>query len=160
MTNYLQNVSIFISVCFNNHPIVCCLGVSICQMYGLDAESLRFKLEAVNYKATTTASEISRITIETLEVVKRQIQASLNKDTVKKAQINPKSFVTAQVNRSRLPPHMLRSLGASMGPTAVQVKQEAGDLGAHTLSSTIATSNVVFSGPPVNPEAKRKRACE
>ncbi|KAF9046503.1 DNA polymerase alpha/epsilon subunit B-domain-containing protein [Panaeolus papilionaceus] len=132
--------------------------VSICQMYGLDAESLRFKLEAVNYKATTTASEISRITIETLEVVKRQIQASLNKDTVKKAQINPKSFVTAQVNRSRLPPHMLRSLGASMGPTAVQVKQEAGDLGAHTLSSTIATSNVVFSGPPVNPEAKRKRA--
>ncbi|PPR00448.1 hypothetical protein CVT24_004509 [Panaeolus cyanescens] len=132
--------------------------VSICQMYGLDADSLRFKVEAVNYRATTTASEISRITMETLDVVKRQIQASLNKDSTKKAQVNSKAFVTAQVNRTRLPPHFLKGLGPSMGPTAVQVKQEhMGDLGP-TVTSTIATSNVVFSGPPMNSEAKRKRA--
>lgn len=52
-------------------------GVSICRIFNLSAEDLQYKLEALNFRAAATHSEIKQYTMESLTVLKTQFQQSL-----------------------------------------------------------------------------------
>jgi len=130
-------------------------------MYGISAEDMVYKVEAINYKASVTGSEISPITMETLRAVEKDIQRGLSQkaNTTKAKSQMRGSFITAQVDRSRLPKHA-QQIAAKATPLQ-QIKQEnPGETSSSSLSSSIVTTNISFIGPPTDPEAKKKRACE
>lgn len=123
----------------------------------MQPSDLFWKLEALNYNQSSTRSGISRITMEALNVVKRQLQQGLIKDNknIKKAQ---PMLATAQVNRSKLPAHMVRGMAQGSGLTAV--KQERMGDGISASTDTFTTTTVMFHGPKLDQESKKKRACE
>ena len=123
----------------------------------MQPSDLFWKLEALNYNQSSTRSGISRITMEALNVVKRQLQQGLIKDNknIKKAQ---PMLATAQVNRSKLPAHMVRGMAQGSGLTTV--KQERMGDGISASTDTFTTTTVMFYGPKMDQESKKKRACE
>lgn len=133
-------------------------------MYVIEPEDLRFKLEAINYKATVTRSEISPITMDTLSAVKTQIQQSLAKASSSKTQPNMRNFSTAQVNRSRMPAHMAATNRSMASQPSAQngglVKQDQFLVASTATANSTTSSKVVFVGPSMSQEAKKKRACE
>lgn len=137
-------------------------GVSICQMYVIQPDDLRFKLEAFNYKATATLSEIMPITMVTLSAFKTQMQQSLSKANTSRAQPKSRNLVAASVNRSRIPAHMVPPNRSNPSvQTSGPVKQEQFLTTSIASSSSISkTSNVTFVGPSMSPQAVKKRACE
>jgi DNA polymerase alpha subunit B len=132
---------------------------SICQVYNVEPSDLFWKLEALNYNQSATRSGMSRISMEALNVVKRQLQQGLTKEnkSIKKAQ---PMLATAQVDRSKLPAHMVRGMAQGSGPTAVQNKQERLGDGISTSSDISTTTTVMFHGPKLDQESRKKRACE
>ncbi|KAF9485899.1 DNA polymerase alpha, subunit B [Pholiota conissans] len=131
--------------------------VSICQLYVLEPDTLRFKLEAINYRSTATYSEIAPITMESLSTVKKQIQQSIVKESTSKTQPKKRNTSTAQVDLSKLPRHMNRG---AVQPAAA-VKQEPFHevmIASASNNDVIKTSNVTFVGPPMDLSAKKKRA--
>lgn len=138
------------------------LGVSICKMYDITPDDFRFKVEAINYKPSTTRSEISPITMETLSGVKAQIQQGLAKENAKRARTATRGLNTAHVDRNKVMAHMGRGVISKPSPSLPVVKQEHRSLETNgTISSHAAqTSNVVFSGPSTDLESRKKRGCE
>ncbi|KAJ3512303.1 hypothetical protein NLJ89_g3597 [Agrocybe chaxingu] len=131
--------------------------VSICNMYVLEPESLLWKLQALNYNASTTHSEITPITMDTLSAVKTRIQQDLAKEISRKAQPKPRAFATAIVDRSKLSKPMAQRYNPA-APSA-QVKQESvRETNSAIRSNNIVTTNVSFSGPSTDSEVKKKRA--
>ncbi|KAF8967116.1 DNA polymerase alpha/epsilon subunit B-domain-containing protein [Flammula alnicola] len=131
---------------------------SICQMYVIEPEDLLFKLEALNYKSSSTRSEISPITMDTLNALKTQIQQGLAKENAAKAQTKTRGLATAQVDRSRIPAHMNRSMAKPVAQ-AVQVKREHfGEASSASSNNGINTSKVTFVGPSMDLYATKKRA--
>lgn len=155
MTRSWLNVGIFFKVTICVLLITGLADKSICQVYNLEPSSLFWKLEALNYSQFTTRSGMSHVTMDTLSAVKTQIQQDLAKENKNNRKAQPK-FTTAQVNRSKLPAHMARSLG----PTAMQLKQEQLGEGTSTSSNISTTATVMFHGPKLDQESKKKRACE
>lgn len=135
-------------------------GVSICQLYVLEPDTLRYKLEAINYKSTATLSEIAPITMESLSAVKKQIQQSLAKENALKAQPKKRSTATAQVDLSKIPRHMNRANVQHAGFPVKQEPFQETTLASSSSSNVIKTSRVTFVGPPMDAEAKKKRACK
>lgn len=127
----------------------------MCQIYNMTPESLLWKLEAINFKSTATRSEISPITLDSIGLLKAQLQREMTMETVKRVQAKPRGSATAVVNRSRMPPNMGRSLAAVAPVAPVQVKNE--QTGETKVSSE---SSVHFVGPNSGPDAKKTRACE
>ena len=134
-------------------------------MYNIQPSDLFWKLEALNYNQSATRSGISRIiTMESLNVVKRQLQQGLSKDN-KNVKMTQPMLATAQVNRSKLPAHMVRGMAqgsssTAIGPTAVQNKQERLGDGISASSDIFTTTTVMFHGPKMDQESKKKRTCE
>ena len=122
---------------------------SICQVYNIQPSDLFWKLEALNYNQSATRSGISHITMESLNVVKRQLQQGLTKEN-KNIKMEQSMLATAQVNRSKLPAHMVRGMAQGSGPTVVQKNQER----------IATTTTVTFHGPKMDQESKKKRACK
>ena len=122
---------------------------SICQVYNIQPSDLFWKLEALNYNQSATRSGISHITMESLNVVKRQLQQGLTKEN-KNIKMEQSMLATAQVNRSKLPAHMVRGMAQGGGPTVVQNNQER----------IATTTTVIFHGPKMDQESKKKRACK
>lgn len=138
-------------------------GVTICQMYVLKPDDLRFKLEAFNYKSTATLSEIMPVTMDTLSAFKTQMQQSLSKANTSRAQPKSRNLATAaSVNRSRIPAHMIPANRSNPTvQTSGLMKQEQPLTTSVASSSSITTtSSVTFVGPSMSPQAKKKRACE
>ena len=136
------------------------LGVSLCQTFVLDPETLRFKLEALNYTSTATMSKIRPITMDSLIALKTQIQQGLTKENARKAQTKPRGIATAQIDRSKIPSHMSRNVLKPNPQITTSAKQEHSGEPSLTASSNNIISNVAFVGPSVDSEAKKKRACE
>ncbi|KAF8158218.1 DNA polymerase alpha/epsilon subunit B-domain-containing protein [Crassisporium funariophilum] len=133
--------------------------VSVCQMYNLDPDGLYYKLEAINYKASTTSSGFSPITIDTISAVKSRLQKDLANESTGRAQPKNKGLTTAQVDRSRMPSHMVRNLATASGSAAMRMKQEhAGESSMAGSGSSSSTGNVALVGPPSDLESKKKRA--
>jgi len=134
------------------------LGVSICQMFALDAETLRFKLEALNYKQSAAIYRLTPITMDSLITLKTQIQQGLAKENARKVQPKTRGSATAQIDRSRIPSHMNRNV---VKPDP-QMKQEHSVEPSKltTLVNNSNISNVVFVGPPSDSGATKKRACK
>lgn len=132
---------------------------SICQVYDMKPSDLFWKLEAVNYNQSATRSDMSHVTMDSLSLVRRQLQQGLAKETKsnKKTQSN---LSTAQVNLSKLPIHMNRGLAQGSSPTVVQIKQERLGDGILTSNNISSTTTVMFRGPKLDQESKKKRACE
>lgn len=128
-------------------------------MYNLQPSDLFWKLEALNYNQSATRSGISHITIESLNVVKRQLQQGLTKEN-KNIKMAQPMLTTAQVNRSKLPAHMVRGMAQGSGPTAVQNKQERLGEGISASSDIFTTTTVMFHGSKMDQASKKKRACE
>lgn len=118
-------------------------------------EGLLWKLEALNFKSSSTRSEISPITLDSIGMLKIQLQREMSKEVVKRVQTKPRGPTTAVVNRSRMPPNMGRSLAAVTPTAPVRVKNE--QAGETKVSSE---PSVDFIGPSSDPDAKKKRACE
>ena len=129
---------------------------SICQVYNMQPSDLFWKLEALNYNQSATRSGISRITMEALNVVKRQLQQGLTKENKNIKKTQP-MLATAQVNRSKLPAHMVRGMAQGSGSTAV--KQERLGDGIPAPTDIFNTTTVMFHGPKLDQESKKKRAC-
>lgn len=137
------------------------LGVSLCQTFVLDPETLRFKLEALNYTSTATMSKIRPITMDSLIALKTQIQQGLTKENARKAQPKTRGIATAQIDRSKIPSHMSRNVVKPNAQIATSVKQESsGESSGLTALGNNILSNVAFVGPPADSEARKKRACE
>ncbi|CAA7261468.1 unnamed protein product [Cyclocybe aegerita] len=131
--------------------------ISICNMYVLEPESLLWKLQALNYNASTTHSEITPITMDTLAAVKTRIQQDLTKEISRKAQPKPRAFATAIVDRSKLSKPMAQRYNPA--GSLPQVKQESlGETSSAVRSNNIVTTNVTFLGPSTDPEVRKKRA--
>jgi hypothetical protein len=125
----------------------------------MEPSDLFWKLEALNYNQFATRSDMSHVTMESLSVVKRQLQQGLAKEIKSNKKTQSKAS-TAQVDRSKLPAHMVRSFTQGSGPTVVQVKQERPGDGISTSSNISNTTTVMFHGPKLDQESKKKRACE
>lgn len=97
--------------------------------------------------------------MDALNVVKRQLQQGLAKEIKSNKKTQSKSS-TAQVDRLKLPAHMVRGFAQGSGPTAVQIKQERIGEGISTSSNISTTTTVMFHGPKLDQESKKKRACE
>ena len=97
--------------------------------------------------------------MESLHVVKRQLQQGLTKEN-KNIKMAQPMLATAQVDRSKLPAHMFRGMAQGSGLTAVQNKQERLGDGISASSDVFTTTTVMFHGPKMNMESKKKRACE
>jgi DNA polymerase alpha subunit B len=137
------------------------LGVSLCQTFVLDPETLRFKLEALNYTSSATMSKIRPITMDSLIALKTQIQQGLTKENARKAQPKTRGITTAQIDRSKIPSHMSRNVVKPNAQIATLVKQEhSGESSGLTALGNNILSNVTFVGPPADSEARKKRACE
>lgn len=113
-------------------------------MYNIQPSDLFYKLEALNFNQSATRSGISHITLEALNVLKRQLQQGLTKEN-KNIKMAQPMLATAQVNRSKLPAHMVRGMAQGSGPSGAQYKQER---------------LVIFHGPKMDQESKKKRACK
>jgi DNA polymerase alpha subunit B len=119
----------------------------------------------MNYKASNTGTEIAPITKETLSAFKQQMQRSMARETMKRAQVKAKAGVTANVNRARLPEGMMnqqRAMDVDLpGPSgsgsapAPAVKKEPA-----TISMNLTPSHVVFRGAKTDAESKQIRTCE
>lgn len=137
------------------------LGLSLCQTFVLDPETLRFKLEALNYTSTATMSKIRPITMDSLIALKTQIQQGLTKENARKAQPKTRGIATAQIDRSKIPSYMSRNVVKPNAQIATSVKQESsGESSGLTALGNNILSNVAFVGPPADSEARKKRACE
>ena len=132
---------------------------SICQVYNMVPSDLFWKLEALNYNQSATRSDISHITMEALNVVKRQLQQGLTKEN-KSVKMAQPMLATAQVDRSKLPAHMVRGMAQGSGPIAVQNKQERLGDDIPASSDIFTTTTVMFHGPKLDQESKKKRTCE
>jgi DNA polymerase alpha subunit B len=97
--------------------------------------------------------------MESLNVVKRQLQQRLTKEN-KNIKMSQPMLATAQVNRSKLPAHMVRGMAQGSGPIAVQNKQERLGDSISASSDIFTTTTVMFKGPKMDQESKKKRACE
>jgi DNA polymerase alpha subunit B len=131
---------------------------SICQVYNIQPSDLFYKLEALNYNQFATRSGISHITMDSLNVVKRQLQQGLTKEN-KNIKMAQSMLATAQVDRSKLPAHMVRGMAQGSGPTEVQNKQERLGDSISASSDIFTTTTVMFHGPKMDQESKKKRAC-
>lgn len=132
---------------------------SICQVYNMKPIDLFWKLEALNFNQYTTRSDLSRITMEALNIVKRQLQQGLTKENKSITKAQP-VLATAKVDRSKLPVHMVRGMAQGSGLTAVQNKQERLGDGIPASSDIFTTTTVMFHGPKLDQESKKKRACK
>ena len=147
----LQSVSTFFCSWFHlqrSNP-----GLAICRDYNISPEDLRWKLEAANFKISTTHSEIASVTLDTIVALKNQIQ----RDLTRERKVPPKS--TVAVNTSRMRRNVLlpgtapvAGTAAPTGKTVAQIKQE----NIHIAGP----SQVLFSGPSQNEAVRKKRACE
>lgn len=125
----------------------------MCQNFNLSPENLQYKLEALNFKSSTTRSEISPVTLDSLLALKAQMQ----RDLTREKKVQPRTTVTANVNRFRMPTALNRNVNLpgvpSSGRSAVaQIKQEG--------VQVAGPSRVVFSGPKQDEEGREQRACE
>ena len=139
--------------------------MSICNIYHISPTDLKYKLEAMNYKASNTGTEITPITRETLSAFKQQMQRNMARETTKKAQVKAKAGVTANVNRTRLPGGMMNQQramdvdppgpsGSGSAPAPVVKKEPV------TISTNLTPSHVVFRGAKMDMESKRMRSCK
>lgn len=123
-------------------------GLAICHNFNTSPEDLRWKLEAINFSASATHSEIKLVTLDSILTLKTQMQRDL---TQKKAQ--PKSStVAANVSRLRnkIPmPAMSATASASAAGKSVVARVKQEDI------QVAGPSRVVFSGPK-----QSGRACE
>ncbi|KAF6757583.1 alpha DNA polymerase [Ephemerocybe angulata] len=135
--------------------------VSICNIYHITPTDLKYKLEAMNYKASNTGTEIMPITIETLNAFKAQTQRNMARETTKKAQLKARGgATTANVNRARLPAQLMnqgRAMDVDAGPSgsstaATPVKKEP-----VAITLNLAPSHVVFQGAKMDAESKKRR---
>ncbi|EAU86107.1 alpha DNA polymerase [Coprinopsis cinerea okayama7 len=138
--------------------------VSICSTYNLDPSDLQYKLEAMNYKATNTRTEILPITLETLRTFRTQLQRGLANESMKRAQLKARPGATASVDRSRLPSQLMNQAramdidrpgpsSASSSSSPMQVKKEAAGI---TLS--LGPTHVLFEGAKMDSESRKARA--
>ncbi|KAF4617164.1 hypothetical protein D9613_005990 [Agrocybe pediades] len=133
--------------------------VSICKNYNMEPETLRYKIEAANYRPSATTSQIIPITMDTLSAVRTQLKQDMTKG-MKKAQVKVGGLNTAVVDRTKLNPSFGGRVfpGVGLQKLAAPVKQEAqGDPMIWSSTST-TSSNVTFTGPRTDPEARKKRA--
>ena len=137
-------------------------GVSICQMFVLDPETLRFKLEALNYKQSAATYRLTPITMDSLITLKTQIQQGLAKENARKVQPKTRGTATAQIDRSRVPSHMSRNVVKSDTQMATPKKEEhsGGPLNLTALVNNTNVPNVAFAGPSTDSGARKKRACK
>lgn len=122
-------------------------------------DDLFYKLEALNYNQSTRSGISHIVTMESLSVVKRQLQQGLTKEN-KNVKMAQPMLATAQVDRSKLPAHMVRGMIQGGVPTAVQNKQEQLEDAISASSDIFTTTTVMFHGPKMDKESKKKRACE
>ena len=125
----------------------------------MEPNDLFWKLEALNFSQSATRSGLSRITMEALNVVKRQLQQGLTKENKSITKAHP-MLATAQVDRSKLPAHMVRGMAQGSGSTAVHNKQERLGDGISASSDIFTTTTVIFHGPKLDQESRNKRACK
>jgi len=135
--------------------------VTICKHYDLEPETLRYKIEAANYRPSATSSQIVPITMDTLSAVRTQLKQDMTKD-MKKAQVKVGGLNTAKVDLKKLNPTMG---GRSFSNIALQksvlpIKQESQGDPMNWSSISTSSSNVTFVGPRTDLEARKKRACE
>ncbi|KXN88118.1 DNA polymerase alpha subunit B [Leucoagaricus sp. SymC.cos] len=125
--------------------------LAICNNFNISPEDLRWKLEAANFKTSATHSEIASVTLDTIVVLKAQMQ----RDLTRERKVQPKTTVIPNVNRARRNIHLpgmepATGAPAVMGKAVAQVKQE--DI------LVVGQSRVVFSGPSQDEAAKKQRA--
>lgn len=125
----------------------------------MEPSDLFWKLEALNYNQSATRSDISHVTMDSLSVVKRQLQQGLAKEIKSNKKTQSKSSA-AQVDRGKLPTHMIRGLAKGSGSTAVQIKQQRPGDGTSISSNISTTAIAMFHGPKLDQESKKKRACQ
>ncbi|KAG5639436.1 hypothetical protein H0H81_002307 [Sphagnurus paluster] len=126
---------------------------SICQMYNISAESLLYKWEALNFRPSATRSEISAFTIDSIVALKAQIQRDLSREKPQTRGIATTN--TAFVNRSRIPPNMIKNTNIGQLPGVVQVKNEEG----FGIPGPSTTSIVSFKGPQMDSSSVKSRSC-
>ncbi|KAG6830016.1 hypothetical protein H0H92_002544 [Tricholoma furcatifolium] len=127
---------------------------SICQIYNLSAENLLYKWEALNFRPSSTRSEISDLTMDSIVALKAQIQRDIAKENAKRPQHRMLTTSnTAMVNRSRLPGNILKSTPAVQKPiTQVKVEEDFGVPGPSTSSS------ITFKGPSKDASSLKDRS--
>ncbi|RXW23407.1 hypothetical protein EST38_g2463 [Candolleomyces aberdarensis] len=141
---------------------------SICNIYHIPPTDLKYKLEALNYRAGATMSEIVPITLETLTAFKAQMQRTMAREGAKKAQVKARGdMATASVNRSRFPGQMMNQARAmDVDPVGPSTSSSAGTAAASTpvkkepvtISFNLPASHVVFQGAKTDTESKKRRA--
>ncbi|KAJ7600761.1 DNA polymerase alpha/epsilon subunit B-domain-containing protein [Mycena floridula] len=122
---------------------------SICQIYSISPEDLKYKWEALTFSSITSRSEkLPPFTMESIAALKAVLQRDLQKNSAVKKGPRKMPFATA-INRTRIPQNFGRnSLGG-----AVQVKVEPG-----SEASVAGPSKVSFSGPKNDASSRKKRA--
>ncbi|KAF9013340.1 DNA polymerase alpha/epsilon subunit B-domain-containing protein [Cyathus striatus] len=130
--------------------------VSMCQMFNLKPEDLKWKLEALNFRPSATRSELTPITLDSISTLKKKLQRDLAKDNAKKLQVRQRNSENAVVNRSRLPSSMGRNTNAGV---AISVPKVSGAVKIENGESVIAhLSSVLFRGPELDLASRKNRA--
>ncbi|KAF8073613.1 DNA polymerase alpha/epsilon subunit B-domain-containing protein [Lyophyllum atratum] len=128
---------------------------SICQMYNLSAETLLYKWEALNFRPSSTRSEISAFTMESIVALKAQVQRDIAKENAKRQQHRTIATAnTAMVNRSRIPAGMLKNANMGQRPGGVQVKVEEG----FGVPGPSTSSSVVFKAQNMDRTSQKDRS--
>lgn len=131
-------------------------GASICQVYGVSAEDLLWKIQSINFTSSGPRSELRPITMDTLGEAKRLFQQGLTDAISNKPKVKQHTaMTTAVVNRSKLPNQRF----ATKVPAIVKHERlpELGSIVAQ--SGLLTTSNVTFIGQPNDLESRKKRSC-
>ncbi|KAF9454852.1 alpha DNA polymerase [Macrolepiota fuliginosa MF-IS2] len=130
--------------------------LAMCTNFKLTPNDLRWKLEALNFRPSTTRSEISPITLDSILALKAQMQRDITRQ--KKAQ--PRTTVSANVSRMRMPAAFNRNV-----PLPGMAKPGAGPVPGRSVVAqakqeevqVAGPSHVVFSGLKMDEEAKKQR---
>ncbi|RDB17930.1 DNA polymerase alpha subunit B [Hypsizygus marmoreus] len=131
--------------------------LSLCQTYNLGAEDLKFKWEASNFKSSSTRSEISPFTLDSLLALREQMRCDVTRDSAKKPQKRMVTTTnTAMVNRSRIPANMLKNVNPAISSVGnAQVKSEPG---YGLAGPSTGRSAVVFKGPAMDALSRKTRS--
>ncbi|KAL0952801.1 hypothetical protein HGRIS_007026 [Hohenbuehelia grisea] len=161
--------------------------IKLCRIHALTAEDLYYKMEALQFSATSAAARFSEVQrtldMDALTAIRAQLERELAKEQAKKKTTN---FAAMRGRQGRGPMMGLRGMGLAnppvrgggtqvmkdnmrarqQGTVGAQVKLEpglsAGPSGASGVGATdafvdVGTSSVVFRGPKTDEDSKNKR---
>lgn len=117
-----------------------------------------WKWEAMNFRPSNTRSELSPLTMKSIVGFKAHLQADLARKTAEQLRAHNNAGKVGAPKRG-MPAFAARNAtataNAGLGKAAVRVKVEQN--GSLVMAGS---SSVVFRGPKMDAESKKKRACE